>query len=274
MTNDKDPFDGYGYAIRTFWFACEEFKVFRGWGRERLSDKYETALTKQIHGIGTAERDSIRIIGTDTKTKQFDLNIRSDATAADDWKFTKDTTISDEQAQDSKLTRHFELIRKYCDDTPPTASLGYTEADWEIGITSGWWSEILVPVFVLDQLENDISSGMVEKIHFGVEWICGLVFDKHAPPAASNTWGLIHEADNSPEVMKGYVRSIRWNLVKKTVEKFLPSAEDPKTNKENPMAETLASTLALSQAITALSNRVNVAFTIVAAIIIFAYLLR
>jgi hypothetical protein len=200
MTEDKDPFDGYGYAIRTFWFDAEALKVFRGWG-----DENEAKIEKRIQGDGIAELDSVHIIGTNTKTSRFDVSIRSNEMAAEEWKRAKSDYIAIRGADgigENKVTKYLDIINQHCDEKPPTANLGYTETDEEIGITAGWWCQIMVPNVVLEQLEQDIASGMVNKISIGIEWIGGLVFDKYAPPAAHNIWGLLSTQDDSSPVCK------------------------------------------------------------------------
>jgi hypothetical protein len=273
MTEDKDPFDGYGYAIRTFWFDAEALKVFRGWG-----DENEAKIEKRIQGDGIAELDSVHIIGTNTKTSRFDVSIRSNEMAAEEWKRAKSDYIAIRGADgigENKVTKHLDIINQHCDEKPPSAHLGYTETDEEIGITAGWWCQIMVPNVVLEQLEQDIASGMVNKISIGIEWIGGLVIDEHAPPAAYNIWGLLSKkADGKwPEVMRGYVTSIGWNVAKSAFEQKEAALAEPVEDEPKPDA-TAQAVAAMSQEISALSRRVYTAFAIAAVVIVIAYLLR
>jgi hypothetical protein len=58
---------------------------------------------------------------------------------------------------------------------------------------------------VLAQLEIDLIAQRAHELHVGIEWECGLVFDKHAPPSIPTSWGLL--TINEP--LRGYVASIQ-----------------------------------------------------------------
>ncbi len=271
---DKDPFDGFEQAIRTFWFDGEDLKVFQGWGRDVFTDKFDQSIKTSIRGIGFSEKDSIKIIGTDIRTREFDLNIGIDDNVSETWKYISSNELT-RDSSDSVVTRRFEHIKKRCDEKPPTASLSYNEADIEIGIKSGWWAEISIPSFLMKKLENDVRQGIVSKIHVGVEWIHGLVFDYHAPPAMSNTWGLIQENEKrSPEILKGYVVSVGWNVSNQPY-------VDPKNNNEIEPDLSKCSVksyddviVSLTNSILSLSREMKIGFTITSILIILVYLLR
>jgi hypothetical protein len=278
MSADFDPFDGYRIAPRTFWFDGKGLQAVYTWGQSLDSNKYETKISKWLHGTGTTERDSIRIIGTDLQSNKFDLNISNDEDAAEDWERSKANMNAlgrDASVEGTKISRRHDLVQKHCDEKAPTAFLGYAEADSEIGITAHWWCQIRVPIFVLEQLESDVSSGVADKVSVGVEWIVGLVFDEHAPLAAQNTWGITRAIHgDSAETMLGYVNSIRWEVSKNNSSKDTLTATAQPAVPAYMQDSSVKDFGILSNAIFALTQRVNIAFTIVAIVIAFAYILR
>ena len=277
-TNQKDPFDGYSVAIiRTFWFDVINLRIFRGWNRDRYSDVPMKFVRRTIHGNAISE-DSVCIIGSALKTKEFSFSLRADESAVEDWQhITSDTEIKNHDELSANKARRFEIITQRCKESAPTAFLGYTEKDWEIGNKSDWWIEVLVPEFVMVQLEQDIAAGVIEKLHFGIKWIAGLVDQKYAPPSVSVTWGLLEEQKDFPETLQGYVTSIGWNL-SITPKYTAPCDMEDKGEKEiesvRLLDPTTQSIVALSQVVTALSKRITSAFVIVTILIAITYLLR
>ena len=113
------------------------------------------------------------------------------------------------------------------DENPPTATLFWYEADWEVGIKEGWVIECTIPTEVRDQLVQDLLTGRANEISVGIKWKGGLVYDKHAPPSVPTTWGLFRtEADSSPEPLQGQVESLTWELK-------LPHVEAPNTEEKS-----------------------------------------
>jgi len=113
--NSDDPFDGFGFAIRTFWFDDENLRAFRSWGQELTSEEYESAIAKSVHGTGNSE-DSVRIIGTNIRTNEFSLSINSDETALKNWKYSSSNEavlmkINYRERQNNNVYRRYELIK-------------------------------------------------------------------------------------------------------------------------------------------------------------------
>ncbi|MFN5589033.1 MAG: hypothetical protein ACK48P_04290 [Holosporales bacterium] len=278
-TNEKDPFDGYSVAIiRTFWFDVINLRIFRGWNRNDYSDAPMKSLRRQIHGNAISEH-GVRVIGSVLKTKEFSFSLRADESAVEDWQhIASDTEIKNYEELSANKVRRFEIIEQRCKESAPTAFLGYTEGDGEIGDKSDWWIEALVPEFVMAQLEQDIAAGVIEKLHFGVKWIAGLVDDDLTPlSSVSLTWGLLKKEKDFPETLKGYVTSIGWNL-SITPKYTAPCDMEDKGEKEiesvRLLDPTTQSIMALSQVVTALSKRTTSAFVIVTVLIAISYLLR
>lgn len=273
----KDAFGGYGFAIRTFWCDALNLRVFRGWSRDLYSDTPMKSVRRRIRGTAISTKDDVRVIGSDLKTKEFIFSLASDESAAENWQRVVDNTITKHEELVANKARRFEIIQQRCKEKAPTAFLGYTEKDWEIGNKSEWWLEALVPEFVMSQLEQDISLGLVKDVHVGIEWIAGLVDDQYAPPSVSLTWGLLKEDNDSPESLKGYVTSVGWNIASTSNDSDTGNIE----YKDEEEIETIASPdptkqsiILLCQAVTALSNRITSAFVITAILIVIAHFLR
>jgi hypothetical protein len=219
MTNtEAKPFGGYGFAIRTFWIKASDLVVARRWEREWLIEpstgsKFSTSIT----GRAVSEKDSVCVIGKDRETKEFDLTIRSDETAKQEWEWHKANDISENDGTTPEL-RVSGRISEVLGKTPSTATLFVTDDDWEIGSKGGWSIECAVPPSVLAQLEAEVLAQRASNVYIGIEWTAGLVRDKHAPPSFPTSWGLftINER-HGPEPLRGHTKLIGWRASDRSV---------------------------------------------------------
>ena len=108
---------------------------------------------------------------------------------AKDWEYTAISIgyPGKESTPERKLQNY---IYGKLDQAPPTATLFWYETDWEIGIKESWVIECTIPKEGRDQLVQDILAGKANEISVGIRWVGGLVYDKHAPPSVTTTWGL------------------------------------------------------------------------------------
>ncbi|HZS83859.1 MAG TPA: hypothetical protein VFA50_13370 [Stellaceae bacterium] len=228
---EAKPFEGYGFASRTFWIKGKDLVVARCWEREWLIEpsagsRFSTSIT----GKAVSEKDSVRVIGKDRETKEFDLTIRSDETTKQEWEWHKANDIYENDGTTPEL-RVSGRISEALGKTPPTATLFVTDDDWEIGSKGGWSIECAVPPPVLAQLEAEVLARRASDVYIGIEWTAGLVRDEHAPPSLPTSWGLftINER-HGPEPLRGHIKLIGWRVSDRSVtpDEPMPIDEEPR----------------------------------------------
>jgi len=209
----KDAFDGYGFAIRTFWFAVNDLHLHSCWSRESLITR-KPEFSHFVTGKAIT-KDRVRVIGRESAINEFDFTLRVDTDAKESWEWLKAHDVlayTDHSKYKPEHIRIKKLINERLDTDPPTAALFTYEADWEIGTKAGWSIECKVPPEVLGKLIHDISSKTVDTISIGVTWSAGLVYDEHAPPSFPTVWGLFClEENRTPESLQGHVSSVKWS---------------------------------------------------------------
>lgn len=209
----QDAYGGYGFAIRTFWFAVSDLHLHSYWSRESsLTRKPE--FSHFVSGKAVT-KDLVRVIGRESAINEFDFTLRVDTDAKESWEWLKAHDVlayTDQSKYKPEHVRIKKLIDERLDTDPPTAALFTYEADWEMGTKAGWSIECKVPPEVLDKLIHEIASKTVDTISIGVKWTVGLVYDEHAPPSLPTVWGLFClEGNRSPESLRGHVSSIKWS---------------------------------------------------------------
>ncbi len=213
---ETKPFGGFGFAIRTFWINGTDLSVSRRWERRRLMDpEAGDRFSTSIAGKALSEKDSVCVIGKDGDVKEFDLTIRSDEAAKQEWEWHQANDIYEYDGSTPEL-RVKARINEILSETPPTATLFVTDDDWEIGSKGGWSIECAVPPSVLARLEAELLAQRVHEIYMGIEWAAGLVRDEHAPPSFPTAWGLFSVPEGyGPEPLRGHVKFIGWRVIDK-----------------------------------------------------------
>lgn len=210
-SESTEPFGGFELAIRTFWLKVTELRIARKWQRKDVED----GAAKFDVGIGGKARseDMVVIIGGTQSTSDFHFHLNADD-PTESWTWTKEMDIDFDAQNESTPERKLKKrIYGELDKAPPTATLFWSDADWEIGIEEGWCVECTIPSEVRDQLVQDILAGKTNEVSIGIKWVGGLVRDKHVPPSVTTAWGLFRiEADRSPEPLHGQVESLTWEL--------------------------------------------------------------
>jgi hypothetical protein len=215
---EAKPFGGYGFAIRTFWIKGRDLVVARRWEREwQIEPSTGSRFSTSITGKAVSEKDSVRVIGKDRETMEFDLTIRSDETAKQEWEWRKAHDIYEHDGTTPEL-RLSAKVSELLGKAPPTATLLVTDDDWEIGSKGGWSIECAVPPPVLAQLEAEVLGQRASDVYIGIEWTAGLVRDEHAPPSFPTSWGLftINER-HGPEPLRGHIKLIGWHVSDRAV---------------------------------------------------------
>jgi hypothetical protein len=88
---EMKPFSGYDAASSSFWVKGAELTVSRRWEREPIRNRDPGgSFSSWITGRAFSERQSVHVIGEeDRQTKEFDLTIKSDEDAKQEWEITR-----------------------------------------------------------------------------------------------------------------------------------------------------------------------------------------
>lgn len=212
----RETLSDYDPAIRNFLVKAVGLKLFRRAFTRDDDNGSPISIKQSIYGTGISEKDSVGVIGEDESTKEFHLTIVSDESASEDWEFIRRCdSLLDEP--DNPATRY-----KYgkLDKNPPTASLGLSPEDWEVGASKAWCLECMVPPDVLERLVLDMLADRVDEVVIGISWVGGLVYDKHAPPSVPTKWGLNKTGEDTGNVesLHGHVKSVTWEVTKQSSE--------------------------------------------------------
>jgi hypothetical protein len=270
-----EPFGGYGLAIaRICWVNGLNLSVRRHWSEEIRGRPSPRELHTCVDGDGVLEIDTVSVIGSNARAKEFHLGLWTDKNVAEEWAYAK----ANRQAliphgastpEQRVRKRIFELL----DDKAPTATLFPMEDDRERGgINGGWAMEVKLPSHVMRQLEEDLVANRTQRVNFGIEWVCGLVFDEHAPPNFPTDWGLFRVTEKaSPEPLRGHVVSIGWTLGEP-----MRSNEPAKSNfkKERDAFNRHEHQKSLTQQIDALRSAIMIGFVAITALMLMSYFLR
>lgn len=218
VENNEESFsyNGFGYAIRTFYIVVSNLRVVRSWSAVLLpgwddGDEFST----MIIGHATCDPDKVCVIGSPNRTNNFNLTMRAKTNeqVKSHWEWEK-AERGWEKAEDVSVEgRVRKIIREQLDINPPTAVLFHVEKDKEIGFDEHWSIECAVLPSVLPQLVDDTISRRAAELRIGISWVGGLIQDKYAPPSVPTTWGLMAR-DNSggSEALHGHITNVSWTL--------------------------------------------------------------
>lgn len=213
-TQHAERLGGFGVSGQTCYVQGVNLTVFWQWGGFRSSGD-DQSLIASIRGDGSLKKDSVCVIGSDQRTTTFELHVSSDERIKEGWDSEKRSeevihNLGDKRddAVELRLTKH---IFDQLDEKPPTAVLGFIEADQESHTNASWYLECKLSPDVLEQLVKHLEEGKVAQVSIGIQWVAGLVYDRHAPIWAPATWGLFKIGDRA-QPLRGHVDFIGWPL--------------------------------------------------------------
>lgn len=179
--------------------------------QEILSGFLNPVLSTCIVGQCVSE-DEICIIGRQTRTTEFSSRMESNEKVKEDWRDTRFLSEDSHNRTDSEAWRCVNRIRRRLEESPPTATLGWVNA--EESPTSGYWyCECMIPIDILKTLEADLLTFRVRDFVIHVEWTNGLVDGGMYAPPRNAKWGLLTFTGNQgPLPMYGHVTSIGWKI--------------------------------------------------------------
>ena len=206
---DREPFGGYGIAIRTFWIDGTNFLSARRWSKESTYNSTESNFSTYLSGKAITT-DSVSVIGGSERVREFGLSIESDEDAKQSWQWHKANDVGSYDGNAPEL-RAKRRINEVLEEAPPTATLFLVEADRETGIQRQWNIECKIPRPVLQHFERELLAEQTKRIQIGIRWVFGLILDEHAPLSVPTTWGLFRISDQV-EPLYGHVTSLNWHL--------------------------------------------------------------
>ncbi len=207
--NIKEPFEGFGFTGRYFYVEVTNLAVRRYWSGESGNGEKAAKVSIYIHGKGFLETDSVCIIGSDERSREFSVTLRSDEFVREEWKENKgNEEVVTPHGDSTPELRIRKRIFDELDKTAPTAILYFVEEDWEVGLKSGWGMECKLPLVVLRQIEEDLIANKTQNITLAIKWEAGLIQNEHAPPSVPTTWGLFKiDKRGGPEPLRGHASS-------------------------------------------------------------------
>jgi hypothetical protein len=209
----QDPFMGFGFAIRSFYVNATQLRVARSWRRSTLqSDEPQFNIT--ISAKAKADKDDVCVIGSDERSEEFYLTIRSDVGLTEQWRdIVRMESVHIGKIDDTPQSRVRHLQHSRFEKEPPTATLFVSYPDEEIGNSGGWIMECNLAQDILEKIVADVERSSTNDLQIKIRWECGLVRDKHAPPAYPTSWGMFRLTEGEPpEPLRGYVESVNWAL--------------------------------------------------------------
>lgn len=218
MAKDNDPLDGFHGGIRSFYVTGSALAVQRSWnpGSEYEPDRPSEFTTRILGRCALDKGDHVRIIGTKTLVREFDLHIGSDEHAAYQWKRERGLAPvlrrpTGDEAMDKLYDHFFQTVMDEGDKESPTAQLHRIAPDSDIGNGEMWTCSVMVAPAVIAALEADLIAGRVETVNVGIKWSLTLLADEYSPVSASNIWGILPRgAGFLGEGLIGHVSGLWW----------------------------------------------------------------
>ena len=105
-------------------------------------------------------------------------------------------------------------------------SIGFMEADWEIGNDDSWYLSVLVPVEAYNELNALFEAGKLGSISMGLKTdLLVESFDDHAPPSVGVTWYL-KPGKYGYDPAHGKMTHLRWQTTETKFSEPSPEFKD------------------------------------------------
>jgi hypothetical protein len=249
---------GFDVATRTLHISVRNLWLSRGWTAYGLLSSPDdpprpSSIGESVGGVATLIKDSLAVIGSETpETKRLSFWLRS----FDNWDALAETWRNHRNdwgdplrrvengagnQSDERLLGFLRHVYQDFELRPPTVSVTFAKADWEIGNSDEWYLECSVPRPILAALVNDMRSASVRRVELAVTLAPTLVSEKYAPPSVPVTLGILRMGRHSSGEGRGWVENIGWRVVSRegsdfTTERGRRSARLAPTQDENPAA--------------------------------------
>lgn len=235
---------------RTLYAVVREPQLTHSWAASTILDLDEedpppAEAFPSFTGVATLERDSIALIGADAKpVRQLSLVVRS----VPDWdahrtgwkehvakwgepfRFFRPGTDS---PADQELLEYLTYSYSRFEKKAPTAYVGFSVADWEIGTKDEWIIELTIPLKVAQRIADDLRAGMCKELRFSLELAACFADDEHAPPSVGVTIGVPQLGKVREGSLQGWVDTMSWS-VRTTQEDYLDTVDEDDTRVSQP----------------------------------------
>ena len=208
------PFEGFDLALAfqsDFKTTISDIQVVKRWS-PGTAEGAGPGFSECIYGKAIVVHNEVCVVGTQRRTNELLLTLRSDHKAREEWEWIKgrDNVGVEEDAarqlRDTPEYRLIELMHETFAKSPPTAAL-----------FEDWGFECKIPQSVLSQLVTDLSAQLVDTFEVTVRWQnAGIkqLDSRTQVPGSLSTWGLFTlPGRSSAEPLKGHVSLLRWQPV-------------------------------------------------------------
>ncbi|NHZ83991.1 hypothetical protein F2P44_32720 [Massilia sp. CCM 8695] len=170
----------YRNPIRTFSLEVFELQMHRSATVYRMSGEIEPlpVPTRHLRGSASMGRSKLAVIGapcTATSVVPISFSVLSEA----------QRLSAEQNAEEYKQPlRHTGV------------TVGFIEADWEIGNGDDWFVECYVSAEVFAEMENAVAAGTLKKASIGLDLDNIYTNDNYAPPSVSADWFIKPNLEN------------------------------------------------------------------------------
>ena len=221
---------GFDLATRTLHISVRNPWLSRGWTAYGLLSSPDDPpcppdIAESVGGTATLIKDSLGVVGSEARpTKRLSFWLRSfeswDA-LAETWRNRRNewgdplhwVGNGAEGQSDQRLLEFLRHVYQDFELRPPTVSITFAKADWEIGNSDERYLECAVPRPILAALVNDMRSASVRRLELAVTLAPTLVSEKYAPPSVPVTLGVLRMGRYSSGEGRGWVENIGWRVV-------------------------------------------------------------
>ena len=230
-------------TLRTFRVEVKNLKLHRSYSAKRRSEETDVFDEITFHGDAVLEKDSVAFIGEEqNKAQEFPLTIRSSGNSQSfkeylekEWGQVQAISPSAERFKgaDPTIYGFVQRVAKRLTEDPPSAMLFCSPSDWELGMEEGWAIECVLPREALGRFQDDFLARRIGRCVLSLDWVGGLVNDRHAPPVIPVTWGVLKGEDDGGYLC-GHVTGFGWEVEQQEVPASVSSVPLP------PADETMA----------------------------------
>ncbi|MDB4891853.1 MAG: hypothetical protein JWL61_3708 [Gemmatimonadetes bacterium] len=240
---------GFTHSVRTLHGTVTGLRVIRGWTGPTGYFLDPTAAYDAHHlrliGSLTLAKSKVAVIGEDRSPVETMEVIFHGVTGPDalrkqyddlerlgtDWRkeMVGDGTDPDRVMVAEFLGRVHEQFEK----EPPSISLNFTTADWEIGNKEMWSLECFVPVTVLEAIATALEAGRSDALSVSFEVQPSLTSDEYAPPSVAVTVGVLRKGKHDSGQAYGWIKGVSWYA---RPAEDLPKSDDAKDDPSNALA--------------------------------------
>lgn len=213
---------------RTLYAVVREPQLTHSWAASTILGQDDEApppaeAFPSFTGVANLERDSIALIGADARpVRQLSLVVRS----VPDWdahrtgwkehvakwgepfRFFRPGTDS---PADQELLEYLTSSYSRFEKKAPTAHVGFSAADWEIGTKDEWTIYLTIPLTVAQRTADDLREGMCKELRFSFELAACFADDEYAPPSVGVTIGIPQLGKVREGSLQGWVDTMSWS---------------------------------------------------------------